>query len=257
MVFYLIFGNRFYSEKEGMLIITTDNTTFELFSNVHIITLFVCALNILFLYLYRNHPFFKRKNIRLFERIFAVSLFLTELIYHILFYLNGNWRIYDSLPLELSSISLFATILLLWTGNRRLYVFVFFAGIGGALQALITPVLSYNFPHFRFFHFFYTHIGVIIAALYFTWAKGYRPVFKDIWKAMMMLNIVAAFVFVANLFTKGNYMFLNKKPETASVLDFLGPYPYYIISLEVFALLFSIGLWLIFREKTSRRNYFT
>lgn len=232
-----------------MLIIIDDNTTFELFSNVHIITLFVCALSIFFLYLSRNHPFFKEKKIRLFERIFAISLFVMELLYHILFYLNGNWRLYDSLPLELSSISLFAAILLLWTGNRNLYIFVFFAGIGGALQALLTPVLSHNFPHFRFFHFFYTHIGVIIAALYFTWVKGYRPLFKDIWKAMIMLNIVAAFVFVVNLLTKGNYMFLSKKPETASILDYLGPYPFYIISLEAFAFIFSIGLWVIFRQR--------
>ncbi len=220
-----------------------------MFSNIHILTLFVCALSLLALYIFRNHSFFRSKNIHLYERIFAISLLVTELLYHIIFYLNGNWHLYDSLPLELSSISLFAAILLLWTGNRNVYIFVFFAGIGGALQAIITPVLTYNFPHFRFFHFFYTHIGVIIAALYFTWVKGYRPVFKEIWKAMIFLNIVAVVVFFVNILTKGNYMFLNQKPETASVLDFLGPYPFYILSLEAFACLFSIGLWVIFRER--------
>lgn len=232
-----------------MLIISDANTTFEMFSTVHMITIFVCALSILFVYLYRNNPFFEGNKGRLLERIFAISLLITELLYHIIFYKNGDWSIEGSLPLELSSINLFAAILLLWTGNRNLYVFVFFAGIGGALQALITPVLTHNFPHFRFFHFFYTHIGVILVALYFTWVKGYRPIFKDVWKAMIMLNIVAAFVFVMNKLTNGNYMFLSRKPETASVLDYLGPYPFYIVSLEFFAIIFLIGLWAIFRKK--------
>lgn len=229
--------------------IIENKPAFEMFSSVHMITLFICSLSLVALYLYRNHSVFRGARIRLYERVFAVSLLVTELLYHIIFYLNGNWQLHDSLPLELSSISLFAAILLLWTGNKTLYIFVFFAGIGGALQALVTPVLSYNFPHFRFFHFFYTHLGVIVAALYFTWVKGYRPVFKDVWKAMILLNLVAVVVFFMNLLTKGNYMFLNKKPETASILDFLGPYPFYILSLEAFACLFSIGLWAIFRKR--------
>ena len=46
-------------------------------------------------------------------------------------------------------------------GTGGLIDFVFFAGIGGALQAMATPVLDVGFPHFRYFHFFYTHIGII------------------------------------------------------------------------------------------------
>lgn len=228
--------------------INSTHASFTLFSTVHMITLAVLVLCILLLFLFRNHNKLSVKGRRLLERGFAVSLLLTEVFYHISLYVNGSWKIEDSLPFELSSISLLLTIILLWTGNRTLYIFVFFAGIGGALQAFLTPVLTINFPHFRFFHFFYTHGGVIITALYFTWLKGYAPRFKDIFKAMIMLNIVAVFVLMINFFTAGNYMFLKEKPTTASLLDYLGPYPFYILSLEAVACIVFIGLWAIFRS---------
>ena len=78
---------------------------------------------------------------------------------------DGGWM--TALPLELCSISLLVSIVLLLTGNRHLIDFVIFAGIGGALQALATPVLDMDFPHFRFFHFFYTHAGIILTGLVF------------------------------------------------------------------------------------------
>lgn len=235
-----------------MQAINSTNASFTLFSTVHLITLGIFILCILLLFLFRNHNLLSMSGRQLLERGFAVSLLFTEIAYHLSLYVGGIWKIEDSLPFELSSISLLLTIILLWTGNRNLYVFVFFAGIGGALQAFLTPVLTINFPHFRFFHFFYTHGGVIITALYFTWIKGYAPKFKDIFKALLMLNIVAAFVYMMNFFTDGNYMFLREKPVTASLLDYLGPYPFYIISLEAVALIVFIGLWAIFRNRKDK-----
>ena len=41
---------------------------------------------------------------------------------------------------------------------------------------------------------------------------------------------VAAAAATANLLTGGNYMWLREKPEAASLLDFMGPWPWYIVS---------------------------
>ncbi|CAM3045189.1 Integral membrane protein (Intg_mem_TP0381) [Filibacter tadaridae] len=152
------------------------------------------------------------------------------------------------MPLELCSISLLVVIVLLWTGNKRLIDFVFFAGIGGALQAMATPVLDVGFPHFRYFHFFYTHIGIIVTAFYFTWMKGYMPTFNGVIKTMVALNILLPIIVVTNVLFNGNYMFLREKPVDGSLLDFLGPYPWYILSLQCVAFIVFSCLWLLFRK---------
>ena len=70
-----------------------------------------------------------------------------------------------------------------------------------------------------------------------TWVEGYRPTLQSIKRTMIFLNILIPLVSFVNYKTGGNYMFLAHKPETASLLDMLGPHPYYIISLELARLL--------------------
>lgn len=221
---------------------------FVMFSVAHLVALIVLFLIVFCLFRLKKNCALKQQNVRIIERLFAISLLAMELLYQAWMYGIGNWHVSDSLPLELCSISLIATIILLWTGNKHLYDFVFFAGIGGALQAIATPVLELSFPHFRYFHFFYTHGGIILTALYYTWVKGYRPTFKGVMKIMVVLNGVAAFVFAINWLTEGNYMFLRMKPSTGSLLGYLGPYPWYLLSLEAVAFIVFVSLWAAFRK---------
>ena len=93
-----------------------------------------------------------------------------------------------------------------------------------------------------------THTGIILTALYFIWMKGYRPTFKGIVKTMVALNLLLPLLFTVNRLFQGNYMFLRGKPYNGSLLDFLGPYPWYILSLETVAFIMFIGLWLAFRK---------
>lgn len=233
----------------GGIMIGKSGPAFVMFSMAHLMILVIILLIAIILFLSRKNCSLKQQKHQLVERLFAISFLVMELLYHAWMYGIGRWDVGNSLPLELCSISLVLAIILLWTGNKFLYYFVFFAGIGGALQALATPVLDLSFPHFRYFHFFYTHAGIILIALYFTWIKGYRPTFKGIIKAMAMLNGIAALVFVVNLVTGGNYMFLRIKPTTGSLLDYLGPYPWYILSLEVVSFITFVCLWAIFKRR--------
>ncbi|WP_342577471.1 TIGR02206 family membrane protein [Psychrobacillus sp. FSL K6-2843] len=204
---------------------------------------------ILLLFITRARWTESEKNILSMERLFGLSLLVIDILYHVWLVQSDRWELSNSLPLELCSISLLLTIVLLWTGNRLVYQFVFYAGIGGALQAMLTPVLDMDFPHFRYFHFFYTHAGIILTALYFTWVKGYRPTFKGVLTTLLALNILLPFIFWINYLFEGNYMFLQRKPSGGSLLDFLGPYPWYILSLEIVAFLIFIFLWFLFKKK--------
>ncbi|REE78915.1 putative integral membrane protein (TIGR02206 family) [Paenibacillus taihuensis] len=156
------------------------------------------------------------------------------------------WNARFTLPLELCSISQMLAILMLVTRSRLLYIVVYFAGIGGALQAILTPDLDYPFPHFRFFHFFIVHIAIILSPLYMTWAERYRPTWKSIGVTMIFLNILVIVVGGVDFWLGANYMFLRHKPAGASLLSLLGPYPYYLLVEEAIAVAIFTLMYLPF-----------
>ena len=61
-------------------------------------------------------------------------------------------------------------------------------------------------------------------------------------------------IMLINKLVNGNYMFLSHKPDSASLLDVLGPYPWYILSLEGLLIGLSLIVWLIFRDKTATKT---
>ncbi|AJG59959.1 MULTISPECIES: TIGR02206 family membrane protein [Bacillus] len=161
----------------------------------------------------------------------------------------GIFELATSLPFELCTISLLLASIMIVTKSYRIYEIVFFTGIIGASQAILTPNLQYAFPHFRFIEYFIAHILLIWAPLFMTWVEGYRPTVQSIKRTMIFLNILIPIVSFVNYKTGGNYMFLAHKPETASLLDMLGPHPYYIISLELAALIGCFILYMPFAKR--------
>lgn len=226
---------------------------FEIFSVYHVLTLgvFLAVSFIMFLFRDRLKTFDKKIRIVMFS-----SLFLFEAGYHYWLFKDGYWDVSFTLPLQLCSISLLLCLVLLATNLRWVFQIVFFLGGAGALQALITPELFVGFPHFRFIQFFITHMLIIWVALYYLLVKGYRPTSKGLLHAFLFLNAAAAVAFLANMLTGGNYMFLARKPTNASLLDYLGPYPIYILSLEMIAFILFFIMYIPFglRERKKKRS---
>ena len=64
-----------------------------------------------------------------------------------------DWR--EMLPFQLCDWTMIAVIVALLKEDRQRWLEVcYFWGIGGSLQAIITPNLQFGFPDFRFFSFF-------------------------------------------------------------------------------------------------------
>ncbi|MFE8699227.1 TIGR02206 family membrane protein [Cytobacillus sp. FJAT-54145] len=226
---------------------------FEIFSVLHVLTIGVFLAVSFIMYLLRERLRMYDKKIRI---VMFLSLFLFELAYHYWLFKDGYWDVSFTLPLQLCSISLLLCLVLLATNLRWMFQIVFFLGGAGALQALITPELFVGFPHFRFIQFFITHMLIIWVALYYLFVKGYRPTSKGLLHAFLFLNAAAVFAFIANIITGGNYMFLARKPTNASLLDYLGPYPTYILSLEVIAISLFVIMYLPFGlgERKKKRS---
>lgn len=220
--------------------------TFEYMSGSHITVLLVIAALILLLFLYRSQL---RRSPLLKELLrwnLASVLILSQLTLEIWYQAYGLWDIKKTLPLELCSLTLILSIMMLNTKSRLLYIFVFYAGIGGALAALLTPNLGYAFPHFRFIQFFIAHGAIILSAFYMTWIENYRLSFRSVPIVFILLNMAAGLVWFTNQITGANYMFLSHKPDTPSILDLLGPYPLYIFMEEILALILFLILYFLF-----------
>jgi hypothetical integral membrane protein (TIGR02206 family) len=115
----------------------------------------------------------------------------------------------------------------------------YFFGLTGTLQGLITPALREDFPHLRFFAFFLGHCGVVIAALYVVCGLRLRPRANAPQRMLGWLLVYGAVAGIANALLRTNYGFLCRKPPSPSLMDVLGPWPWYVCALA------ALG-WLIF-----------
>ena len=68
------------------------------------------------------------------------------------------------LPLHLCDVAAICGAGALWFRHQRLTELVWFWGLAGTMNGLITPALSESFPSPRFVSFFALHSGVVIAA---------------------------------------------------------------------------------------------
>ncbi|WP_161781188.1 TIGR02206 family membrane protein [Metabacillus indicus] len=222
-----------------------DQNPFSLFSPAHLAGLGFLLLLLAGMYAMRHTLLQKEWNLG-FRLLLAGTGVLFEAAYHIWLLWNGTWKAAYTLPLELCSMSLFLCIILLITKNRRIFEIVYFIGIAGAGLALLTPELNYSFPHLRYFHFFLTHSVIMMTCFFFVWTEGYQVTFKSVFKTMGFLNIAAVCIFFVNRALGGNYMFLSQKPVNPTPIDFLGPYPWYLLSLEAVAFCLFVLLVLPF-----------
>lgn len=206
-------------------------SAFELFGSGHLIFIgFFLLFNLSFIWLRRiQNPAF-RKSMRY---GLAITSIIVELAWHSWKIWLGEWTVAEMLPLHLCSISVIINSIMLFTGNYTLYEFSYFLGIGGALQAFLTPDAGqYGLWHFRPIQTLTAHGLIITEAMYMTVVEGYRPTLRSFRNVFLYGNIAMVIVYGINLVVGGNYMFLMHKPPTASLLDVLGPWPWYILSLE-------------------------
>ncbi|GGM23610.1 permease [Paraliobacillus quinghaiensis] len=225
---------------------------FQLFSLSHISIVLLTLSLIGWMYFYRES--IKEKYKKHIKNTLFMSLIAGEIFFQLWYLFHGRWSLTINLPLQLSSISLYLCVIMLLTKNYKVFEVAFFVSLTGAFIAIITPELFFGFPHIRFFQFFIVHIAIVLSCFYMVWIEGYKPTVKSVIKAFIVLNIIAVFVFIINQIIGSNYMFLSKKPSNVSVIDFLGSYPWYILSLEVVALTLFIFLYLAVIKFTEKDN---
>ena len=85
-----------------------------------------------------------------------------------------------------------------------------------------------------------------------TIVEGYRPTLKSFKRVLIWTNIYMVAVFFINLAIGSNYLFIAHKPEFPTLIDVLAPWPWYILELEVIALVVFGVMYLPFFIKDWR-----
>jgi hypothetical integral membrane protein (TIGR02206 family) len=132
-----------------------------------------------------------------------------------------------SVPLHLSDLASMATAYALWSQKRWAFALTYYWGLVLSVQALISPALTADFPSWPFLGFWALHLVVVWAAIYLTWGRRMRPGWRDFRFVVAVTLGWVAFTFAFNSIAGTNYGFLNRKPQTASLLDMMGPWPWY------------------------------
>ena len=192
-----------------------------------------------------------RTKSQLAERVIVFSL-SALLILNYIFYMMRvrqfgavSWQ--QILPLQLCDWGMVVVIVAMLSGNQRWFEVAYFWGIGGTVQAVLTPNLPYGFPDFRFFSFFISHSGIIAGVVFLMLVHKYRPYPMAIVRVFLWTELYFVITVMADAYTGYNYGFLLHKPEAFSLLSFLSDWrPLYLIQMHGLALVFFIVLYLPF-----------
>lgn len=142
----------------------------------------------------------------------------------------GDYDRGTSLPLQLCDLATAAAAYALWTRGPRSAAFTYYVGLTLTLQGVLTPSLAEAFPHPRFFGFWALHLSVVWAAAYLTWGLGVRPTWALYRSTVAVTLAWAVLTYGFNELAGTNYGYLNRKPSSASLLDLLGPWPWYVVA---------------------------
>lgn len=159
---------------------------------------------------------------------------------------NGSFALRTHLPLHLCWVGNLLLPLAMTNQSRRLSEVVYYWGIVAGIQAALTPTVQVSFPHPEFIRYVLAHNGMAVTLIYAVVVYDFRPTASGITYAFVAGNVLAALAIPVNLLLDANYLFLSHKPEGQTLLNYLGPWPWYVVAGELLALVHFIAAYLPF-----------
>jgi hypothetical integral membrane protein (TIGR02206 family) len=212
-----------------------------LLSDAHIAAIAITVLAaLLFATLARRLPANRTTTLARGLALLLLAGFVTE---QITYAARGEWSVELNLPLNLSDVVTFVAAAALWHPRRGVLTeLAWFWGLTATLQAVLTPDLHHTFPDVLYLTFFVTHGGAIVAAVMLVLGLRLVPRRAAIWRVYGLTIACAAIAAAGCLITGGNYMYLRRKPSGGSILDALGPWPWYLLAAALLGLAMLLAL---------------
>jgi hypothetical integral membrane protein (TIGR02206 family) len=178
-----------------------------------------------------------------FRRGFAVAILCFTIPLQTLQLLPDDFNIGTSLPLQYCDLAWMTAVYALWTRAWWAIALTFYWALTLTTQAIITPSLGQEFPEPRFFMYWGMHFLSVWAAGWLA-ASGGTPNWRGYRLAVVVTAVWAAMVMGFNEATGTNYGYLNRKPPSASILDLMPEWPYYVmIEIALVAGVWALITW--------------
>jgi hypothetical integral membrane protein (TIGR02206 family) len=205
---------------------------------------------ILILFFLWSGRYIEEKNKIIFAKALSVLTLIITVSNHITDVNNGNWDIYENLPLHLCSISnLIVCFILFIPKNQKLFEFLFYCGFWGGLMAILTAQINdYDGSLFKYIQYYTSHGTIIFMPLYMFYHLNYK-LSKFSWlKLLLILNIFMAIIIPINFKIGSNYMYLAEAPNIKNPLVY-GDWPFYIVNWEFIIIILFYLTYVIFSKQ--------
>ena len=155
----------------------------------------------------------------------------------------------DILPLHFCDFAVLLAVVALATKQQTVSELLYFWGLSGTVIAMLTPDVDRGFPDTRCVSFFSLHGGVALSAAVTAFGLGVRPRPGAHWRAFLLTNLYAVLVAAINATTGNNFLYMREKPSQPTMLDSMGPWPWYILAADLLALIIFRLLMLPFDRR--------
>jgi hypothetical integral membrane protein (TIGR02206 family) len=222
-------------------------TTFHVLGAAHVIALVaIAAVAFLLVWLVRRASAPQRFVVR----ALLTAVLVGTVVFELTRAAREGWLSVEVVvPLHLCDAAILLAVVGLLTGQRHVVNVLYFWACSGTVLALLTPDLLLGFPAWEFFVFFGLHGGVVVSALVLVFGIGIRPRRNGALTAFIVTNAYAGAVGLVNLLAGTNFLYLCAKPESATLLDLMGPWPAYLLVGDAIALVLFWLLGLPFRGR--------
>ena len=167
---------------------------------------------------------------------------------------GGSFELENVLPFHLCDLAAFTAGIALLTRRPLICSLTYFWGLAGTIQGLVTPAIRETGP--IFVSFFLQHFAIVAAALYLPLVKQWRPdqpLVRAVGEVFAWSVAYLVFAMAVNAIAGSNFAYASHPPENPSLLDHLGPWPWYLASMLGIAIVLYSLLALPFARRQPPR----
>ncbi|MEM9547044.1 MAG: TIGR02206 family membrane protein [Bacteroidota bacterium] len=218
---------------------------FVAFSSMHWSPIFIVSILMLIFIYFAKYRLNGRAQV-LFGTALAIIPPLCVISRMIFTTMEGTFSIQEELPFHLCRLLAFMLPFVIYYKNQKWFGITYFFTMVGTLQALLTPDLPQAAPHYSYTLYWILHGVLIYLPVYCIVVFGLEIGKKDFINAVIAGNVYLIFTLIINYFLGSNYFYTSHKPPSASLLDFMGPWPWYILTVEILTIFLFLLAWMPF-----------